>query len=121
MSGGSGPIDKKCAKSLLRNSRELVLLDGCEEIEIFKNLSMNRVAYFPARGCLYYVASEHSFVRATIDAVFTGLKKSYRVEQLYLDKHQFFCGPLRLVVAEQDARALLVALRLNQVSVSIVR
>lgn len=117
MSGGSGPIDKQCAEHLLGNARDIILDEQCGEVEIFKNLSMNRVVYFPTRQSVYFVASEHSNILGIITSVFKGLKKSFTIKQLFLDEHQFFRGPLLLVVNEADARSLLVALRLNQIAV----
>lgn len=121
VSGGSGPIDKQCAESLLANEREIVLHEHCGDIEIFKNLSMNRVAYFPTRKAVYFVASVHSNIPDIIHSVFKGLKKTATIDRLFLDQHKFFDGPLRLRVDEAEARALLVALRLNQISVSTAK
>lgn len=119
MSGGSGPISKQCAERLQQSERAVALDEQSGTMEIFKNLSMNRVVYFPTHQSVYFVASEHFDILGIIEAVFGGLKKTFKVEQLFLDEHGFFRGPLRLVVNEAEARSLLVALRLNQISVCV--
>ena len=117
MSGGSGPIDKQCAERLFKNQREVLLNEKSGDVEIFKNLAMNRVVYFPKRQAVYFVGSQHSNVLAIIESVSTGLKKRFDIEQRFMDKHQFFRGPLKVTVNELEARALLVAFRLNDISV----
>ncbi len=118
MSGGSGPIDTRCAESLGLSARDVALNEQSKEVEIFKNLSMNRVVYFPKRQCVYFAESQYSNVRSIIKSVFDGLRHKPNIEQLFMDKHKFFRGPLKINVNAVQARTLLVAFRLNGIVVT---
>ncbi len=119
MKGGIARIDKACAKRLQESKNKVALHASCSEIEIFYNLSINRVYYVPQRGSIYFVESDHVDVLALIQAVFSGIGRAVVVEQLYLDIHHYFKGPLRINLAQAEAKAVLVALRLNDVQVKI--
>ncbi len=119
MRGGVGRIDKACAERLLGANREISLHASCAEIEIFYNLSMNRVYYFPEREAIYFVESVHANVAGIIRSVLQGMNKPSVVEQLYLDEHQYFRGPLRIHISEKDVKPVLVALRLNSIKVVV--
>lgn len=117
--GGIGKIDHNCAERLLKSHRQISLHASCAEIEIFYNLSMNRAHYFPDRASIYFVDSVYGNVQTIVHSVFTGINKTAVIEQLYLDKHKHFRGPLRLQLSSEEAKPVLVALRLNQIKVAI--
>ncbi|MCB1757533.1 MAG: hypothetical protein KDJ38_18575 [Gammaproteobacteria bacterium] len=119
MRGGIGRIDKACAKRLFEADRKIDLHASCADTEIFYNLSMNRVYYFPDREAIYFVESVHADVAQIIKTVLDGMKRPLVIEQLFLDRHCYFRGPLKVRIARCDIKPVLVALRLNGLKVVI--
>ncbi len=122
MAGGSiVRFDKISAKKLLvsRQSQPLVLKANCDEIEIFYRLSMNRVYYVPSLSIIYFVQSELVDVAGVIKSALKSLDVIPVFEQIYLDKHHYFKGQLRVKLKKKEARAAIVAMRLSNIQVQI--
>ena len=82
MPGGIGPVDSDCAKALCLTLREVSLPASADELQIFYNLSMHRVHYFPQRGAIYYVESRHVPVQETLLATLGGAASRLEITQL---------------------------------------
>ena len=119
MPGGIGPVDSECARALCRNRREVRLPASADEVQIFFNLSMDRVHYAPARNAIYFVDSRHLEVPGIIRSVMRSLGICVPIEQLHLDRAAVFKGGMRLILPMPQARVLLVALRLKGVQISV--
>ncbi|HEB96679.1 MAG TPA: hypothetical protein ENI96_09660 [Sedimenticola thiotaurini] len=114
-----GPVDSNCAKALCRSHREVQLSATADELRIFYNLAMDRVHYFPRRNALYFVDSVYRSVPAIIRSVLSGTGTPPAVEQLYLDDKHYFKAGKRIKLPPRQANAVLVALRLEGIQVSI--
>lgn len=114
-----GPVDSKCAKALCRTHREVHLSASADEVRIFYNLAMDRVHYFPQRNTIYFVESVHFSVPEVIQSVLSTMDSPPHIEQLYLDDKNYFKGVKRVVLPHREARAVLIALRLKSIQVSI--
>ena len=117
--GGSGTIDRELANGLRCNDRTIGLRVDASPVEIFYNLGMDRVHYVPQDHFLYFAASKHFPVLRTIESVFCGLDAEPEVEQLFLDVHGYYKGAQRVRMTSQQAHAVLVALRLKGIKISI--
>lgn len=114
-----GPVDSKCAKALCKAQRNVALPAGADEVGIFFNLSMNRVHYFPKRSAIYYTDSELIPVADIISSVLEGVGAKLEIEQLYLDAIGIFKSLKRVTLSDKAASAVLVALRMEGVKVTI--
>ena len=119
MPGGIGPVDPECAEALCRSHRQVRLPASADEVQIFYNLSMDRVHYIPARNAIYFVESSHVAVQTIILSVMHNLGLTARIDQLHLDKNGIFKGGKRLTLPPEQAATLLVALRLKGVQISV--
>ncbi len=119
MPGGIGPVDPECAEALCRSHRQVRLPASADEVQIFYNLSMNRVHYIPARNAIYFVESSHVAVQTIILSVMRSLGVTPLIDQLHLDKCGIFKGGKRLTLPPKQAAILLVALRLKGVQISV--
>ena len=117
--GGPGSISKALASVLRCNDRSTGLGVDANPVEIYYNLGMDRVHYVPQENWLYFADSKHFPVLVTIESVFAGLQAELEVEQLYLDVHGYYKGAQRIQITRQQADAVLVALRLKGVKISI--
>lgn len=118
---GVGRVDAKCAQAQRRNYRDLRLPASADEIQICYHLSMGRVYFRTETGMLYFVDSEFAPEADIIRASLRGLGKELSVTQLYLDKHRVLKAAFRLYLTSQQARVVLVALRLSNIQVNISR
>ena len=107
------------AADLRCRDRQTGLSSEASHTQIFYNLGMDRVHYVPHNQALHFVDSEHFKVLDTIRLVYRGLAKKPRIEQLYLDEHGYYKGALRLELSAEDAHAVLAALRLTGVKISM--
>ncbi len=114
-----GPVDSNCAKALCRAHREVQLSATADELRIFYNLAMDRVHYFPRRNALYFVDSVYVSVPEIIRSVLAGSGQPPAVEQLYLDDKRYFKAGKRVKLPPHQANAVLVALRLEGIQVTI--
>lgn len=119
MPGGVGPVNAECATALRHAQRDVRLSASANEKQIFYNLTMDRVHYCPRRNAVYFVTSVHVAIHAITETVLKSMGAKMRAEQLYLDKHGVFGGGIRVTLSEEQAMAVLVALRLKGIQVSI--
>ena len=87
MPGGIGPIDRQLALNCSSLDASRRVAAGCNERDIFYNLSVGRVHYSPVTERLYFVASAHLPMEGVLQAVMQGFGKSLVVRQLHLDSH----------------------------------
>jgi len=119
MPGGIGPVDSNCAKALSLTQREVKLPASADELGIFYNLSMHRVHYFPQRNAIYYVDSKHVPVQEILLATLGPTAAGVVITQLYLDQLHYFKIGKRVTLTKKQAVAVLVALRLKGVRISV--
>lgn len=112
-------MPKGFATRLRCRQRTTGLQVDASHAQIFFNLGLGRVHYLAEERVLYFVESEELSVSDTITAVFQGLAKKPVFEQLFLDNHQLIKGALRMTLSTYEAQAVLAALRLNGVLISI--
>ncbi len=114
-----GPVDSSCAKALCQTHREVRLPAAADELRIFYNLSMDRVHYFPQRRAIYFVESVYAGADEIIRSVLASMGSDARIEQLYLDDKGIFKGGKRIILPSRQAKAVLVALRLKGIQITI--
>ncbi|AKH19610.1 hypothetical protein [Sedimenticola thiotaurini] len=114
-----GPVDSKCAKRLCGSHRKVSSPASAGEADIFFNLCMDRVHYAPERHAIYFVDSCHVTVAETILAVLRGLECKPEIEQLYLDQLSIFKSLKRVKVKPEEARAVMVALRMQGMQITV--
>ena len=119
MPWGKGSINRNMAADLRCRDRQTGLAAGASHTEIFFNLGMDRVHYVPQQEILHFVDSEHFNVLDTIRQVYEGLGRRPDIRQMYLDEHGYYKGAQRLKLPSDDAHAVLAALRLTGVKISI--
>lgn len=112
-------IDHKLAIDLRCSDRATGLDINASHTQIYFNLAMDRVHYVPQTTFLYFAKSTHFPILDIIDAVYIGLGKSPQIEQLFLDEHGYYKGAQRIVLQADAADAVLVALRLRGIKISI--
>lgn len=112
-------IDSKLAIGLRCSDRDTGLGVDADPVQIYFNLGMDRVHYVPQACVLYFAKSTHFPIQDIISAVYAGREETPRIEQLYLDKHGYYKGAQRLTMSEEAAPAVMVALRLHGVKISI--
>ena len=119
MPWGKGSITPEMATGLRCQDRQTGLDVNATHTQIFYNLGMDRVHYTPQIGVLHFVNSEHFRVLDIIKTVYQGLGKIPRVEQLFLDGHGYYKGALMLSMSTGEVEAVLVALRLKGIKISV--
>ena len=119
MPGGIGSIDQKLAQDLRCNDREIGLNADASPREIYYNLALDRVHYVPQKQFLYFPHSSYFPILDTLESVHRGLKDSLEIEQLFMDEHGYYKGAQRISVSIEAANAVLVALRLKGIKISI--
>jgi hypothetical protein len=119
MPWGKGSITPEMATGLRCQDRPTGLRANATHTQIFYNLGMDRVHYVPQSGILHFVNSEHFRVLEIIETVYLGLGATPRIEQLFLDEHGYYKGALMLTMSSGEIEAILVALRLKDIKISI--
>ncbi len=119
MPWGKGSITPEIASGLRCQDRQTGLDARASHTQIFYNLGMDRVHFIPQTGILHFVDSEHFQVLEIINMVYQGLGNTPCVEQLFLDEHGYYKGALMLTMSAGDVEAVLVALRLKGIKISI--
>ena len=119
MPGGIGSIDQELALGLRCNDRLTGLHADASPREIYYNLGMDRVHYVPQTGFLYFPHSSFFPILETLQRVFQGLGRKPHIEQLFMDEHGYYKGAQRVTLQPKHAAAVLVALRLNGIKISI--
>lgn len=114
-----GPVDSNCAKTLCSRHRKVRSPASEGEANIFFNLCMDRVHYSPVRNAIYFVDSSYIKVAEVIQAVLRGLGCEPQVEQLYLDQLSIFKSLKRVRMDPAQARAVLVALRMQGMQITV--
>jgi hypothetical protein len=95
-------------------------LTGLENtLEIFINLSVERVHYKASSNNLYYVDSLENPISDIIIKVLKGFNQTADIKQCYLDKHSFFKGAFCVKLNDMQAHPVLVALRLQGIHIEI--
>ncbi len=94
---------------------------NCCESEIFYRLTSGRVCYSYPRELLYFTDSPQSPVAEVLYAVFRGLGVKLEIDQLHLDVHGVFRGAHRVAVGRAEASAVLTAMLLGGIQVSVIR
>ncbi len=107
------------ATALRCQDRQTGLGVNATHTQIFYNLGMDRVHFAPQSDILHFVNSEHFRVLDIIKTVYQGLGTIPRVEQLFLDEHGYYKGALMLSMSAGEVEAVLVALRLKGIKISI--
>jgi len=117
-----GTVSHQCARSLAARERQTGLLATDDECKVFYNLCPGRVHFRARDGLLYFVDSPYESISDIINAVFLGFAKQPRVQQLYMDEHQYLKAAkvLMLKGMARETNALLVALRLKGVVIDRV-
>lgn len=121
MPRGKGSINLELATGLRCQDRQTGLNTGATHTQIFYNLGMDRVHYVPQTQTLHFVNSQHFQVMDTVLSVYKGLGGRPQIEQLFLDEHGYYKGALLLQMSADEANAILVALRLKNIKISIAR
>ena len=119
MPWGKGSIDREMATGLRSRARPTGLDRQASHTRIFYNLGMDRVHYVPATRTLHFVNSEHFQLQDTIENVYRGLGEIPEIEQQYLDIHGIYKGALALKMSRRATSAVLAALRIQGVQISI--
>jgi hypothetical protein len=119
MPWGKGSITPEMATGLRCQDRRTGLDAKATHTKIFYNLGMDRVHFIPQTGILHFVDSEHFQVLDIINNVYRGLSNTPRIEQLFLDEHGYYKGALMLMMSAGEVEAVLVALRLKDIKISI--
>lgn len=112
-------INPEMAVDLRCIDRDTGLHADASSNQIYFNLAMDRVHYVPQKNALYFAKSNHFPINEIIIAVYKGFAIQPEIEQLYLDVHGYYKGPQRIVMPEQEANAVLIALRLKGIKISI--
>ena len=112
-------IDSKLAIGLRCSDRDTGLSENADPVQIYFNLGMDRVHYVPQASLLYFAKSSHFPIQDIIFAVYAGCKETPQVEQLFLDKHGYYKGAQRIKMSAETGRAVMVALRLRGIKISI--
>ncbi len=121
MPWGKGSINSEMATGLRCQDRQTGLDSKAPHTHIFYNLGMDRVHYIPQNRTLHFVNSEHFKVLDIIKTVYKGLGKKPDIEQLFLDEHGYYKGALLLSMSPGETSAILAALRLKSIKISIAR
>lgn len=119
MPWGKGSINLEMATGLRCQDRQTGLNTDATHTQIFYNLGMDRVHYVPRTEVLHFVNSEHFQVLDTINKVYRGLGRKPQIEQLFLDVHGYYKGALLLTMLPEEANAIMAALRLKGIKISI--
>jgi antirestriction protein ArdC len=119
MPGGIGTIDQELAQGLRCTNRATGLTTRASHNEIYFNLGMDRVHYVPQKQFLYFPQSSYFPILSTLESVYAGLRTRLEIEQFFLDKHGYYKGAQRIFMSAETASAVLVALRLNGIKISI--
>lgn len=119
MPWGKGSINREMASGLRCRNRQTGLDSQASHTRIFYNLGMDRVHYVPATRTLHFVNSEHFRLQDTLETVYRGLGEKLEIQQQYLDVHGYYKGALTLKMSSRAADAVLTALRLKSVQISI--
>lgn len=114
-----GPVDSNCAKTLCKSHRKVSAAASEGEVNIFFNLCMDRVHYVPERQAIYFVDSSYINVPDVLSRVFSGLGCQLQIDQLYLDQLSIFKSLKRVIMTEVQAHAVMVALRMEGMQVTI--
>ncbi len=112
-------INPELAVGLRCNDRDIGLHAQASPNEIYFNLGMDRVHYVPQQNALYFAQSSHFPIDETIAAVYRGLDQQPQIEQLYLDIHGYYKGAQRIIMQDEVANAVLIALRLKGIIISM--
>lgn len=112
-------INPELAVGLRCSDRDTGLHTDTSPNEIYFNLGMDRVHYVPLQNALYFAQSRHFPIHETIAAVYQGFGAQPQIEQLYLDIHGYYKGAQRIVMSDDAANAVLIALRLKGVKISM--
>lgn len=119
MPGGIGSINQELAFNLRCNDRATGLGLDASPTEIYYNLGMDRVHFVPETRSLYFPHSSYFPILETLEAVYRGAGTELAVEQLFMDRHGYYKGAQRTVLPPSLTSAVLVALRLNGIKISI--
>lgn len=119
MPGGIGTIDQQLAQGLRCTNRATGLNAKASHNEIFYNLGMDRVHYVPQKKFLYFPHSRFFPILETLESVHKGLKQPLEIEQLFMDEHGYYKGAQRIFLSTEAAYAILVALRLRGIKISV--
>ena len=117
MPGGVGKVSETMISATTGKRRKLASLNNANEI--FFNLDAHRVYFDSCEGYLYFVDAPADLVTRTIRAALSGIQGSLVIEQLHLDTHRFFNAASRVALGGEQADAVLIALRLAGVAVTI--
>lgn len=118
MPGGIGPIDARTSAACRSGRLLRTIRAGADEGEIFYNLDSGWAHYDTGRGLLYFMASPHAPVQAVLEAV-CATGRPPPIERVILDRHGMFHTGRRVALAAEWADAVLVALRLAGMRVTV--
>jgi hypothetical protein len=117
MPGGIGKVSESMMSACSRQDRSIVSVKNTNEI--FFHLDGRRVYFDRTERYLYFVDSPRDLVKRTVLAALAGAQDPVIIEQLHLDTHKFFNGARRVNLTGEQAHAVLIALRLAGLTVTI--
>ena len=114
-------LEKMEFSGLDNSETELICLEkGFENtLEIFINLSVDRVHYKKSSKNLYFVDSQEALISRIITKVLKGFNQIPDIQQCYLDQHRFFKGAFCIKLGQIQSGPVLVALRLQGIHIEI--
>lgn len=121
MPGGIGTINQELAFDLRCNDRETGLRPDASPTEIYYNLGMDRVHYVPQTKTLYFPHSSYFPILKTLEVVFRAANMRLQIEQLFMDRHGYYKAAQRTTLPDQLSSAVLVALRLKGIKISMAK
>ena len=117
MPGGIGKVSERVLTASARRGRGIDVVTNANDI--FFHLDARHAYYDSAGQLLYFVDAPGEPVRATILATFAGMQGEVKIEQLHLDRHGCFNGARRVRLIAGQAEAVLVALQLAGIAVTV--
>ncbi len=120
MFSGAGVVAKGYnAASMRRRKRSTGLDSKATHTQIFYNLGPGRVHFDPSSSLMYFSDCPEPNIREMLVPVFKGFNENPNYIQMYLDDHQLLKGAVCLALPETQIAAVLTALRLNDIDLSI--
>ena len=120
MFSGAGVVAKGDHSASMRcRKRETGLGLSATHVQIFYNLGPGRVHFDSSASLVYFVDCPEPNIRELLAPVFKGLGQRPSYEQLFLDDHKLLKGAVLLPLPTPSVAAVLAALRLSSIDLSI--
>lgn len=105
-----GPVNAAARAACSRLDRRIAR--GSQANEIFFHLDVQTVYHDADAGLLYFIDEPHGTVRRTMQGALAGIRPDLSTQQMHLDPHRLFGGAHCARLSEEEARIVLVALRM---------